>query len=190
MDVIPFKADLIDGKVPEEQLPPKADLEEGKVPVSQLPQTKPGMIISDIEDYTWGKPITTEGGWYIKDSNGKVRPQGLPNPPVEETYLYAAYTMGVQETNSATLLINVKTHDTYIVRMNNNIGVNQEWWAKRIIFDGEISIPDLSAYLQKLEAEEIYATLEQVGQIDLVLDILNGDIEGDLDLILSEISGI
>lgn len=50
--------------------------------------------------------------------------------------------------------------------------------------------PDLSPYLQKSEAEEIYATLEQAGQIDLVLDILNGDIEGDLDLILSEISGI
>ena len=49
---------------------------------------------------------------------------------------------------------------------------------------------DLSTYLQKSEAEEIYATLEQVGQIDSVLDILNGDIEGDLDLILSEISGI
>lgn len=49
---------------------------------------------------------------------------------------------------------------------------------------------DLSTYLQKSEAEEIYATLEQAGQIDLVLDILNGDIEGDLDLILSEISGI
>lgn len=36
--------------------------------------------------------------------------------------------------------------------------------------------PDLSAYLTKTEASETYATLSQIGDIDTILDNLNGEV--------------
>ena len=49
---------------------------------------------------------------------------------------------------------------------------------------------DLSLYLTKIEAGDTYATLEQVGDIDVVLGILTGDISGDIDLAIQEMQGV
>ena len=36
----------------------------------------------------------------------------------------------------------------------------------------------------------MYATLEQVGDIDIILGILTGDISGDIDLAIQEMQGV
>ena len=50
--------------------------------------------------------------------------------------------------------------------------------------------PDLSSYLTKTEASETYATLAQIGDIDNILDILNGDLEGDIQEIIDNMVGV
>ena len=66
-------------------------------------------------------------------------------------------------------------------------GTVEEWL---LSLEGPPGVPDLSSYLTKTEASETYATLAQLGDIDNILDILNGDLEGDIQEIIDNMVGV
>ena len=70
-------------------------------------------------------------------------------------------------------------------------GTVEEWLLSLVGPQGEPGeTPDLSSYLTKTEASETYATLAQLGDIDNILDILNGDLEGDIQEIIDNMVGV
>lgn len=70
-------------------------------------------------------------------------------------------------------------------------GTVEEWLLSLVGPQGEPGeTPDLSSYLTKTEASETYATLAQIGDIDNILDILNGDLEGDIQAIIDNMAGV
>ena len=76
----------------------------------------------------------------------------------------------------------------YAVAVANGFeGTVEEWL---LSLEGPPGVPDLSSYLTKTEASETYATLAQIGDIDNILDILNGDLEGDIQEIIDNMVGV
>lgn len=70
-------------------------------------------------------------------------------------------------------------------------GTVEEWLLSLVGPQGEPGeVPDLASYLTKSEASSTYATILQLGNIDDILDILNGDLEEDIQAILDNMEGV
>ena len=140
--------------------------------------------------HVWQAPdwssLFARNGYFViaDDALGENRPDGLPVPESNEVIYYNVISVGknsIEGHNKPTLILQrQETLDVYFVSMADGNIVT----ATRLVNRAELddAIAGMATDIGNMTAE--------IGSIDTILDILNGDLEADIQEILGNIEGV
>lgn len=140
--------------------------------------------------HVWQAPdwssLFARNGYFViaDDALGENRPDGLPVPESNEVIYYNVISVGknsIEGHNKPTLILQrQETLDVYFVSMDDDNIVT----ATRLVNRAELddAIAGMATDIGNMTAE--------IGSIDTILDILNGDLESDIQEILGNIEGL
>lgn len=140
--------------------------------------------------HVWQAPdwssLFARNGYFViaDDALGENRPDGLPVPESNEVIYYNVISVGknsIEGHNKPTLILQrQETLDVYFVSMADDNIVT----ATRLVNRAELddAIAGMATDIGNMTAE--------IGSIDTILDILNGDLEADIQEILGNIEGL
>lgn len=142
-------------------------------------------INTSLSERLVAKPLPEYSTEVLVDTLYGENSQGIYSIELDEgeqnTYPANKFTLEVLQVNNYTCVHRMYFDDRVASRYKNE-GV--EWSPWVLVGD------NLSLYLTSDSAQSTYATLSQLGNIDNILDILNGDLEEDIQIILDNMAGV
>jgi len=154
---------------------------------------------SVIQNPNWNDLFSRNGFFLIgDDERGENRPEGLPAPSDQEVIYYNVVSAGKNDVaghNNPTLILQRHgTMEVYFVTLADDSLIT----ATRLVDSAELAsaisaINDAFTAINDIISDlgtDISNITAEMGSIDTILDILNGDLEGDIQEIIDNMAGV